>query len=532
MPATSSCIVILTGSLHSSCDETGRFEAFAAIRPFGTSSASQAVVLFNTATFFIFFGVVLLVYRVLPWRQQNYMLLAASYVFYGWWDWRFLTLLAGSTTLDWYLALVIERAREQKGPAAAKRAVALSVVVNLAILGFFKYFNFFVDNAENVLRTLGYDGSTWTLRIILPVGISFYTFQSMSYTIDVFRGEIRATKRLADFALYVAFFPQLVAGPIERATNLLPQIQRPRRPTWTDWEEGLLLFGLGLFRKVAIADPAGLIADGYFANSTAYSSVQLAVGVLLYAVQIYNDFAGYSDMARGSARLMGFTLMRNFRHPYFATSVSDFWKRWHISLSGWLRDYLYIPLGGSRHGRVRTHINLMVTMLLGGLWHGANWTFVVWGGLHGTYLIVQHAWTGVAAQFARTCLALPPFASRSFATLPGARWMRTVQRVAAGLFVFTLVNVTWIFFRSPDFATAFRYIEGLLAFRMGGEGSLAPLLLLIVFTLAIDLPQAIAEDEYVFLNWPVYRRAVAAAAGLLLLLAGGSTNAPFIYFQF
>ena len=351
-------------------------------------------VLFNTAAFFVFFAVVLLLYRALPWRQQNYMLLVASYLFYGWWDWRFLLLLAGSTTLDWYLGLVIERSRERRGHAAAKRAVIVSVVANLAILGFFKYCNFFVDSAEQVLRGFGYDGPTWTLRIILPVGISFYTFQSMSYTIDVYRGDLGASKSLAEFALYVAFFPQLVAGPIERATNLLPQIQRPRQPSWRDWEEGLLLFGIGLFRKVAIADPAGLIADGYFLQPALYSSVQLAAGVLLYAVQIYNDFAGYSDMARGSARLMGFTLMRNFRHPYFATSMSDFWKRWHISLSAWLRDYLYIPLGGNRRGSARTYLNLMATMLLGGLWHGANWTFVVWGGLHGAYLIVQHAWTG------------------------------------------------------------------------------------------------------------------------------------------
>jgi D-alanyl-lipoteichoic acid acyltransferase DltB (MBOAT superfamily) len=489
-------------------------------------------VLFNTAAFFAFFAIVLLLYRVLPWRQQNYMLLAASYVFYGWWDWRFLLLLAASTTLDWYLALVIERAREQQGQVAAKRAVTFSVVANLTILGFFKYCNFFVDSADHLLKSLGYDGLTWTLRIILPVGISFYTFQSMSYTIDVYRGELRASRSLAEFALYVAFFPQLVAGPIERATNLLPQIRRPRRPTRVDWEEGLLLFGLGLLRKVAIADPAGLIADGYFAAPGEYSSIQLAAGLVLYALQIYNDFAGYSDMARGSARLMGFTLMRNFRHPYFATSMSDFWKRWHISLSAWLRDYLYIPLGGNRRGAVGTHVNLMITMLLGGLWHGASWTFVVWGGLHGAYLVVQHASAGIAAPLARMCLALPPFARRSFTTLPGAGGLRTLQRVAAAIVVFTLVNIAWVFFRSPDFASAFLYLQGVLALRPGAEGSLITAAALGGLTLAIDAPQALAEDEYVFLGWPVQRRALAATAAVLVLLASGSTNAPFIYFQF
>lgn len=488
--------------------------------------------LFNTATYFAFFAAVLFAYRVLPHRQQNRMLLGASYVFYGWWDWRFLSLLAASTVLDWAVALVIERARERGTPAVATRAVTLSIVANLAILGFFKYCNFFVDSAEHLLRGVGYDGPTWTLGVILPVGISFYTFQSMSYTIDVYRGQLPAAKSLVDFALYVAFFPQLVAGPIERATALLPQIARPRRPTWTDWEEGLLLFGLGLFRKVAIADPAGVIADGYFADPAAHSSVQLTVGVLLYSLQIYNDFAGYSDMARGSARLLGFTLMRNFRHPYFATSVSDFWKRWHISLSAWLRDYLYIPLGGNRHGRLRTHLSLMATMLLGGLWHGASWTFVVWGALHGVYLVVQHAWSGVAPQLARVCLALPPLASRSFVRLPGATWGRAAQRVAAAVVVFGAVNLAWIFFRSPDFGTAFRYLEGIVAFRSGAEGSLVPFVVLAAYTLAIDVPQALADNEYVFLEWPVHGGAVAAAAASLVLLASGSTHAPFIYFQF
>jgi alginate O-acetyltransferase complex protein AlgI len=470
--------------------------------------------LFNTAEFLVFFIAVLLLYRALPHRGQNWMLLAASYVFYGWWDWRFLALIAASTVLDWTLALAIERARERKGEAAARRGIILSIVANLTILGFFKYFNFFIDSAEQVLRTFGYEGSTWTLRIILPVGISFYTFHSMSYTIDVYRGELRASRSLLDFALFVAFFPQLVAGPIERATHLLPQVQRPRTVTWTDWEEGLLLFALGLFRKVAVADPAGVIADGYFAEPAAYSSVQLSVGVLLYALQIYNDFAGYSDMARGSARLMGFSLMRNFRHPYFATSFSDFWRRWHISLSGWLRDYLYIPLGGNRKGRLRTHLNLMLTMLLGGLWHGANWTFVVWGGLHGSYLIAEHA-----------------LGRRISASRTGG-WMRAAQRLAAAIVVFFLVNVAWLFFRAPDFATAGLYLERLLAFTSGAEGALLPLLVLTAYTLFIDVPQAVADDEYVFLNWPVYRRAVAATAVVLVLLASGTTNAPFIYFQF
>jgi D-alanyl-lipoteichoic acid acyltransferase DltB (MBOAT superfamily) len=497
----------------------------------GTACALRQAVLFNTTAFIVFFTCVLLIYRRVGHRAQNWLLLLGSYFFYGWWDWRFCGLLGASTVLDWALALAIERARE-KGTGAAKRAIALSIVANLAILGFFKYFNFFVGSAEHLLRSVGYDGSLWTLRIVLPVGISFYTFQSMSYTIDVYRGELRASKSLSDFALYVSFFPQLVAGPIERATRLLPQVQQPRVVTRADWEEGLLLFGLGLFRKVAIADPAGSIADTYFAAPGEHTTPQLAAGVLLYALQIYNDFGGYSDMARGCARLLGFTLMRNFRHPYFAASFSDFWKRWHISLSSWLRDYLYIPLGGNRYGALRTRANLVATMLLGGLWHGANWTFVVWGALHGAYLIAQHTWTGVAPRLGRVCLSYPPFAHRAFMHVSGATWLRTLRHATAAALVFGLVNFAWLFFRAPDFATASAYIEGLLAMTPGAEGALVPVAVLIAFTLFIDAPQAFADDEYVFLRWPVGARAVAAATGSLVLVASGSTHAPFVYFQF
>jgi alginate O-acetyltransferase complex protein AlgI len=471
-------------------------------------------VLFNTAAFFIFFTLVLLLYRALPHRAQNWMLLGASYVFYGWWDWRFLGLLGASTLLDWALALSIGAARDRGDHAAAKRRVVISAVANLGILAGFKYFNFFIDTSEHLLRALGYDGSTWSLRIILPVGISFYTFQSLSYIVDVYRGELRASKSLVDFALFVAFFPQLVAGPIERATRLLPQVQRRRVVTRTDWEEGALLFGVGLFRKVAIADPAGSIADAYFADPAAHTSVQLVAGVLLYSLQIYNDFAGYSDMARGSARLLGFTLMRNFRHPYFADSFSNFWQRWHISLSGWLRDYLYIPLGGNRRGRLRTHLNLMITMLLGGLWHGASWTFVAWGALHGLFLIAQHAWQS----------AVPPSADRG--------GLRMLRRAVAAAVVFALVNVAWVFFRAPDFPTAFAYLGGIAALTPGAEGVLIPVAVLAMYTLVIDGPQALANNEYVFLDWPAEWRALATSAACLILLGSGTTHAPFIYFQF
>ena len=320
------------------------------------------------------------------------MLLGASYVFYGNWDVRFLGLLLLSTLIDFCAGIWIQRGRERENRQLMRRVLVASLGSQLAILGFFKYFNFFVSSADALMASIGFNHSIHTLAIVLPIGISFYTFQTMSYTIDIYRGAFRPTRNFVDFALSVAFFPHLVAGPIQRARSLLVQIERPRVVTEEDWARGLTLFGIGLIRKVVIADPAGALADGYFADPGVYATVPLACGLVLYGIQIYNDFAGYSEMARGSANLLGFELMRNFRHPYFAVNISDFWQRWHISLSTWLRDYLYIPLGGNRKGRLRTYVNLWLTMLIGGLWHGASWNFVFWGALHGTYLAIYHAW--------------------------------------------------------------------------------------------------------------------------------------------
>jgi alginate O-acetyltransferase complex protein AlgI len=478
--------------------------------------------LFQTPEYFAFFAIVWLTYWHLPHRGQNVLLLLASFVFYGWWDWRFLLLLIATASIDFCVALGIDRARQRGANRTATRILFVSIGANLVVLGVFKYFNFFIDSAEQALHALGFQGSFWTLHIILPVGVSFYTFQAMSYTIDVYRGVMRPVRSLSDFVLYVCFFPQLVAGPIERASSLLPQVQRPRMLWRRDIEEGLLLFALGFFRKVAIADPAGAIADHYFGKPDAFSSVQLVVGLLLYGVQIYNDFAGYSDMARGSARLLGFTLMRNFRHPYFAKNISDFWTRWHISLSTWLRDYLYIPLGGNRRGPARTRWNLIVTMLLGGLWHGAAWTFVVWGALHAAYLIAHHAWV----EWRAPRQTEQPQASDDI----GIGW--AAARCAQSIGVVALVTFAWLFFRAPDFATAWAYLGGILSLTPGAEGAVIPLAVLAGLMLSIDLPQAAADDEYVFLKWPVAPRALAGATAVLVLLASGSTHAPFIYFQF
>jgi alginate O-acetyltransferase complex protein AlgI len=470
-------------------------------------------VLFNTPEYFLFFTSVLLLYFAIRHRAQNVWLLAASYLFYGTWDYRFLSLLLISTVIDYVAGLRIHAAREGGNRRAMKWALSLSVGSQLAILGFFKYFNFFVDSASSLLRAFGLSPSLPTLQVILPVGISFYTFQTMSYTIDIYRGAFAPTRNFVDFALSVAFFPHLVAGPIQRARSLIVQIERPRIVTQAHWARGLTLILIGLIRKVGVADPAGALADTYFTSPAAYTSVPLACGLVLYGLQIYNDFAGYSEIARGSANLMGFDLMRNFRHPYFARNVSDFWQRWHISLSTWLRDYLYISLGGNRRGRRRTYVNLMITMLLGGLWHGASWNFVIWGGLHGAYLTGYHfyrEWRGP---------------SRA-----NASW---VAALAAGATVYALVTFSWLFFRSHDLATTSVYLAGLFALTPGFEGAVLPVVALWSLTLAIDLPQAITDEECPILEWQLVPRAAFVTGGLLLLLVSGNLgHEPFIYFQF
>jgi alginate O-acetyltransferase complex protein AlgI len=476
------------------------------------ASGTAQPVLFNSVEYFLFLAGCLGVYYTLPHRAQNIWLLIASYAFYAFWDWRFLGLILASTFIDYSAGRIIHRARVRRHPTLRRVALWMSLSGNLLILCFFKYFNFFVESVQAVLGAAGYDPPISMLHIILPVGISFYTFQTMSYTIEVYRGGVKPTRNLLDFALFVAFFPQLIAGPIERATSLLPQIQRRRFVQLHDLEQGVFLLLVGLFRKVVIADTAGLLVDEYFARPAEHLSIPLWCGLVLYSIQIYNDFAGYSDMARGAARLLGFTLIRNFRHPYFALNPSDFWRRWHISLSQWLRDYLYIPLGGSRHGWVRTKLNLMITMLLGGLWHGASWNFVLWGGLHGLYLVVHHH-----------------LAPRTDAEPPLPSW-RAAAQIAL---TFTLVTFTWLFFRSPDYGTTIVYLQGLLAFGLGGAGAVVPVLVLGGLMLAVDLPQAAEDDEYALLRWPVAARTAVASAGLFLfLMSGDARNEPFIYFQF
>jgi D-alanyl-lipoteichoic acid acyltransferase DltB (MBOAT superfamily) len=472
--------------------------------------------LFNSLQFLIFFIAVLCLYRRMSHRGQNWMLLVASYIFYGAWDWRFLILFFITTFTDYCCALLVAGSGSS---GHRKGFLALSVAVNMGILGFFKYANFFSDSLADLFAAFGLQFHPLTMAIILPVGISFYTFQSMSYTIDVYRGELAPCRNFFDYALYVSFFPQLVAGPVERATHLLPQVLQPRRVTREYVSEGLYLILWGLFKKVFVADNMASIVGPIFAQHAGFSSTQVCLGTLAFAFQIYGDFSGYSDIARGTARLLGFDIMRNFNLPYFARSPQDFWRRWHISLSTWLRDYLYIPLGGNRKGGVRTYVNLMATMVLGGLWHGASWTFVIWGAYHGLLLSIHRAWG--------------EWRERGGKPL-GAPANLVVQGLQMGL-MFALTLYGWLIFRCQSFGQLREMTLGLC--RIDFDPSLLRGLAKILFYTAIlggvQLAQYVSRDpDIVRRQRPVLQACFYLIVFYMLLLFGVLNSQSFIYFQF
>ncbi len=343
--------------------------------------------LFNSFIFFIFLGVVLPIFYLLRTKEsKNIFLLIVSYFFYGYWDWRFCLLLAATTLIDFFIGKQLSLIKEAK---KRKHLLIISLVANLGTLGFFKYFNFFVQNFQAVCSIFGSTVDFLHLNILLPVGLSFYIFHNISYIVDVYNNKIKATNNLIEFGLFVVFFPQLVAGPIGRAAVLLPQLTKKLSPTKLQIQQGIVLIISGLFRKVMIGDTSGRFVDYIFGDIETYKSMEIICGLILFTVQIYADFSGYSLIARGTAKLFGVELMINFKQPYLSRNIAEFWSTWHISLSTWLRDYLYIPLGGNRKGKIRTYINLLITMLLGGLWHGASWNFVIYGGLHGIYLSIH-----------------------------------------------------------------------------------------------------------------------------------------------
>lgn len=554
--------------------------------------------LFNSPEFFFFFLLVYCMYLGLTFRLQNYMLLIVSYIFYGWWDARFLFLVALSTTIDFWVGLMIEYGRLQLrqwligvfyfvvsavtflgldwrvlpsfatsspdigrlfnvamiswslvgsvaflvfvsaifvvlsrvSDESRRRLLCLmvSLITQLGLLGVFKYFNFFVDSASVALAGLGIDSSSLHLNIVLPVGISFYTFQSLSYTIDIYRRQFKPTDRFSDFALFVAYFPQLQAGPIERGRQLIPQLERPRTITIDQTTRGLYLIVLGFFKKVAIADGVSPVVDQIFGSSGRVSWIDVVVATALFAVQIYCDFSGYTDIARGLSKMLGINLIVNFNQPYFATNPQDFWRRWHISLSTWLRDYLYVPLGGNHGGVAFVCRNLMITMLLGGLWHGAAWNYVLWGFYQGAALCVYRVWheyTGAGEQGARPDGHAGPAKRRVF------------RRILSHAVFLLVVCYGWLLFRAHSFTQIIDYTTLLVTdFGDLDFGARAPRLSA-VFGMAllfgVELIQYWKADPCFYRQLPVPVRGFLIAAMIAITMMGMSNEpAQFIYFQF
>lgn len=470
--------------------------------------------LFNTLEFALFAPAVLALYWLLRKRApQNVLLLIASYLFYAAWDWRFLSLLMFQSLVDYVAGLGIGGSDDER---TRKRYLVAAITINLLILAVFKYFGFFVDSAVGILTWFGLDPNPPLLEVLLPIGISFYTFQSITYSFDVYRRRLAPTRNLLNYAVFVAYFPHMVAGPIQRANHLLPQIESPRTlPTRDEVRSGLFLILMGIFKKVAIADAVAGVANEAFASSGSAGSVTLFVGMLAFSLQIYGDFAGYSDVARGVSRLFGIELTRNFEQPYLSRNITEFWRTWHISLSSWLHDYLYVPLGGNKGSKIITYRNLMLTMLLGGLWHGASWTFVVWGGLHGLLLSVHRAFGGNAP--------------RGAVPLPRGR---DIPRV---LLTFGAVSVLWIFFRAATLTQALEYIAGMFSFTPGAVNPdhVVLVVLAAALMLTLDLGQRATGDHSMVLRWrPALRGAACAVLLLAIVLWSGGQAQPFIYFQF
>lgn len=470
--------------------------------------------LFNSSIFFVFFIVFFVVYwglQGLKLRYQNTFLLLSSYIFYGWWDYRFLSFIILSTLVDFlcgrqiYISNVITK---------KKLWLVGSIVFNLGLLAYFKYLNFFLESLYDLASKFGISYEQLRLDIVLPVGISFYTFQTMSYSIDIFKGNLKPTEKFIDFAAFVAFFPQLVAGPIERASNLLPQVANKRRFDVFQSLHGIKIILFGLFKKVVIADTLAPIVNEVFKSYTSYDGIDLVFGVLFFAVQIYCDFSGYSDIAIGISLLLGFSLMTNFKFPYFSINISEFWKKWHISLSSWFKDYLYIPLGGNRRGIKIALRNVTIVFLVSGFWHGANWTFIVWGAIHAIFFI-------------------PVFVSKNVLIIPdnsGFFILKVIKNIFSGLFTFCVVCLAWVFFRAENLSHAIDYINNLSltgqSMNIAYVRYVLYLIVLDVFVLYHDfLKQNLIRNIYV--RYTIYSMII-----LSILSHTTLEGSDFIYFQF
>ena len=464
--------------------------------------------LFNSYQFLFFFLIVFSLYYCLSYRKQNWLLLIASYVFYGAWDYRFLSLIFLSTIIDFYTGRKIYDSSDSK---VRKKFLFISCFFNLGILGFFKYFNFFVESGESFFNLIGFTFITPRLDIVLPVGISFYTFQTMSYTIDIYRNKQKAISNFFDFALFVSFFPQLVAGPIERSSNLLPQLTKERKVSLKLLREGAWLITYGLFKKCVIADNLALLVDKAFDPSSHSTGIICLIALYAFAFQIYCDFSGYSDIARGLAKLMGIELMVNFNIPYLSKTPSEFWKRWHISLSSWLRDYLYIPLGGNRKGPGRTMVNLILTMGLGGLWHGAAWNFILWGLYHGILLAVYKF-----------------FADEKF--------FNKVPSWVSQVFFFHLVCLGWLFFRATSMNQICIFLQEILFYHSWNFDIAYMLFELMIFVIPFWMLEMWLNNcddpwEKRGWNWGL-GPAVVTVIWILIFILPPLEGKNFIYFQF
>lgn len=480
--------------------------------------------LFNSISFAIFLPIVFFLYwfvvkKNLKW--QNILLLIVSYYFYAKWDWRFVFLLFFSTYLDYYTGLKMDEGKNEK---ARKFWLWLSIGINLGFLGFFKYYNFFAENFSELLKSIGFQVNPWTLKVILPVGISFYTFHGLSYVIDIYYKKIKAERNFVEYAVFVSFFPLLVAGPIERATHLLPQIKVKRIFSYEKAVDGMRQILWGLFKKMVIADNCAIYANEIFANSANASGSELVLGALFFTFQIYGDFSGYSDIALGTARLFGIDLLRNFAFPYFSRDIAEFWRRWHISLSSWFRDYLYIPLGGSKVGSWMKVRNTFIIFLVSGFWHGANWTFIIWGFLNALYIMPS-----IILKTNRNNLEI----------VAKNKLIPSFKDLFNIIITFSLTVFAWIFFRAENVHHAFSYISGILkpslfTFPNLNKAALATLILVAYFMVIEWLGR---EYQYAIQNlWLKKPKLIRWSFYFFLIILIGlflqTHETPFIYFQF
>jgi len=476
--------------------------------------------LFNSIVFLTFLLVVFPIYHFLSKKYQNAFLLVVSYVFYGYWDWRFCSLLLISTIVDFFVAKKMDNITDQR---KRKLLLSISIITNLGILGFFKYFNFFVDSFVDSFSYFGANLDFLHINIILPIGISFYTFQTLSYTFDVYRKKMKATDSFLDFAVFVSFFPQLVAGPIEKAKDLIPQIASKPKASWNQINEGISLIAIGLFKKVLIGDTCGKFVDHIFAEPTFYTSAELFSALIMFSIQIYADFSGYSSIARGTGKLFGINLMENFNQPYLSSNITEFWKRWHISLSEWLKEYVYIwLLGGNRKGEMRTYVNLMLTMLIGGLWHGANWTFVVWGGIHGMALAIHKFLLN---------------RKKPDVVFKYQNITHLFIFILKVLSTYSIVLIAWLFFRAENFSSAF-YIFKKIVFWQESEFAYRFLSITSTYFIMIIVLDIVEyyykRHDFLLVLKPSIRFGMIASIFLIIVvyMFTVSKPMPFVYFQF